>query len=122
MPTAPLKPCAQIGCSALVPRGYCKAHHPGRPGAGFVRKNTHRAMYSRRWEKARRIFLIDNPVCIDCAAHNRLTPSTEVDHIRPHRGDSVIFWDEGNWQALCKPCHSRKTASSDGGFNNQRGR
>lgn len=32
-----------------------------------------------------------------------------VDHIRPHRGDPVLFWDENNWQALCKFCHdSRK--------------
>jgi 5-methylcytosine-specific restriction protein A len=21
-----------------------------------------------------------------------------------------LFWDEDNWQALCKPCHDRKTA------------
>jgi len=27
-----------------------------------------------------------------------------------------MFWDERNWQALCKPCHDAKTAREDGGF------
>lgn len=31
--------------------------------------------------------------------------STVVDHVIPHRGDDVLFWDESNWQALCKSCH-----------------
>lgn len=42
--------------------------------------------------------------------------ATEVDHIIPHRGDQQLFWDTNNWQGLCKPCHSRKTAQEDGGF------
>ncbi|WP_304879789.1 HNH endonuclease [uncultured Parasutterella sp.] len=29
-----------------------------------------------------------------------------------------MFWDESNWQALCKRCHDRKTAAEDGGFGN----
>lgn len=31
--------------------------------------------------------------------------ATVVDHIKPHRGDMALFWDEANWQGLCKPCH-----------------
>ncbi|WP_338100978.1 hypothetical protein [Roseovarius nubinhibens] len=30
--------------------------------------------------------------------------------MEPHRGDRAKFFDRTNWQALCKPCHSRKTA------------
>lgn len=33
-----------------------------------------------------------------------------VDHIIPHRGDKKLFWDERNWQGLCKKHHDRKTA------------
>ena len=33
-----------------------------------------------------------------------------VDHIIPHKGNLELFWDEDNLQALCKPCHDRKTA------------
>ncbi len=35
--------------------------------------------------------------------------ANEVDHIKPHNGDLALFWDESNWQSLCKACHSRKT-------------
>ncbi|WP_456243258.1 HNH endonuclease [Thermacetogenium phaeum] len=34
----------------------------------------------------------------------------------PHKGDRQLFWDESNWQALCKPCHDSKTAREDGGW------
>ena len=121
MPTAPLKPCQQLGCKALVPRGYCADHGPPRPPPGLARINPHRHLYNRRWEKARRIYLIEHPLCVDCDDHGLTEPATEVDHIVPHRGDPAIFWNTDNWQALCKPCHSRKTASHDGGFANQRG-
>lgn len=36
-----------------------------------------------------------------------------VDHIVPHRGDEKLFWDESNWQALCKRCHDSKTMTED---------
>jgi len=71
-----------------------------------------------RWQKARARFLRDNPLCVDCYKRDRLTPATVVDHIKPHKGDYGLFWDESNWQGMCKPCHDRKTASEDGGFGN----
>lgn len=39
--------------------------------------------------------------------------ATVVDHIVPHRGDDRLFWDEENWQALCKNCHDSKTMTED---------
>ena len=45
-----------------------------------------------------------------CHDQQRLTPATHTDHVVPHRGDQQLFWDrEGNWQALCHPCHSAKS-------------
>jgi 5-methylcytosine-specific restriction endonuclease McrA len=41
-----------------------------------------------------------------------------VDHIKPHKGDHDLFWDEVNWQSLCEPCHNKKTAREDGAFGN----
>ena len=43
----------------------------------------------------------------------RLVKATVVDHIIPHRGDAKLFWDEGNWQSLCKNCHDHKTMTED---------
>lgn len=67
--------------------------------------------YDSRWRKARAAFLQRNPLCNECMKHGRLTPATVVDHVIPHRGDQKLFWDEDNWQALCKRCHDRKTGT-----------
>ena len=40
-----------------------------------------------------------------CYKLNLITPAKEVDHIVPHKGDMKLFWDQTNWQSLCKPCH-----------------
>jgi 5-methylcytosine-specific restriction protein A len=66
--------------------------------------------YGARWRRARQSFLARHPLCWFCETRGRLEPATVVDHRVPHRGDPVLFWDEGNWAALCKRCHDRKTA------------
>ena len=65
--------------------------------------------YDARWRKARKTFLEQHPLCAECQRNGRLTPATVVDHIVPHRGDMRLFWDEKNWQPLCKSCHDEKT-------------
>lgn len=61
--------------------------------------------YDSRWRKARHSYLSEHPLCVMCAAENRLAPATVVDHIVPHRGDQALFWDTKNWQSLCKWHH-----------------
>jgi len=34
-----------------------------------------------------------------------LREASVVDHIKPHKGNDALFWDEKNWQSLCKPHH-----------------
>jgi 5-methylcytosine-specific restriction endonuclease McrA len=59
------------------------------------------ALYdSYRWQKARELFIRQNPICILCGGFSRV-----VDHITPHKGNVTLFWDRDNWQALCKRCH-----------------
>jgi len=36
-------------------------------------------------------------------------PATDVDHVQPHEGDLMRFWQWDNLQPLCATCHSRKT-------------
>ncbi|MFK3973764.1 HNH endonuclease [Pseudomonas sp. NPDC087358] len=76
--------------------------------------------YGYRWQKAREGFLRKHPLCVHCEQRGRVTAATDVDHITPHRGDKDLFWDRQNWQGLCHPCHSVKTATEDGGFGNFR--
>ena len=73
--------------------------------ASEVRRGTStKRGYGHRWRKARRAYLYKHPFCVQCN-----TAANEVDHIIPHKGDWMLFWDMENWQALCKSCHSRKT-------------
>ncbi len=70
-----------------------------------------RALYDDpRWRRARREFLRLHPLCVDCAELGVVRAATEVDHKERHLGNAARFWDRSNWQALCKSCHSRKTA------------
>lgn len=69
-----------------------------------------------RWRALRnRIILRDAATCQwpgcgrVCAEKGEAT----VDHIRPHRGDAALFWDEGNLQLLCKACHDGPKAAAE---------
>ncbi|HBO3174916.1 TPA: HNH endonuclease [Pseudomonas aeruginosa] len=81
-------------------------------------KNSTQRGYGYRWQQARARFLAKHPLCRLCSDAGKVVEATEVDHIIPHRGDMELFWQESNWMALCKVCHSKKTAAEDGGFGN----
>jgi 5-methylcytosine-specific restriction protein A len=34
--------------------------------------------------------------------------------------NEALFWDWDNLQGMCRQCHSRKTATHDGGFGHKR--
>lgn len=117
MPIKPKRPCNHPMCPELTTETYCEAHRKQ-----YVREKdkdrptASQRGYNARWRRARRMFLRRHPFCVHCEQEGKLTPATEVDHIVPHKGNYNLFWDENNWRALCKPCHSRKTAIEDGGF------
>lgn len=69
------------------------------------RGSAHRRGYTAQWGKARLMYLTKHPLCVCCLANGRTAASSVVDHVIPHRGDTELFWDSGNWQALCKACH-----------------
>ena len=64
--------------------------------------------YGYKWQQKRKAFLSrpENVLCLFCRAKGLVTQATVVDHIKPHRGNEVLFWDETNWQPLCSSCHS----------------
>lgn len=112
MPRRPKTPCKYPGCPRLVPYGrkYCEEHERQCQGD---RADAETRGYGWEWQKARKFFLKRHPWCIRCKAKGRLVPATVVDHIKPHRGDAELFWDETNWQPLCKSCHDHKTMTED---------
>lgn len=47
----------------------------------------------------------DQFTCRMCGRLEGDTSMLVADHVVPHRGAEAMFWDAGNLQALCKPCH-----------------
>lgn len=87
----------------------------GRAARGFAFAPM-KAAYNSRWQKAREGFLRSHPLCADHLSRGFPVAASVVDHKIPHRGDSTLFWDQSNWQALCKPCHdSWKQRQEKGG-------
>lgn len=110
MPLRPKKTCAKGGCYALTRERFCEAHK----NTANRRKDQRRGSaaqrgYGRQWRKARKLWLSVNPLCVQCEKEGRTEAASVVDHITPHRGDYDLFWDEGNWQSLCKRHHDTKT-------------
>lgn len=69
------------------------------------RRSAHARGYTTRWDKARLGYLAKHPLCAMCERAGHIAIATVVDHIKPHKGDSALFWDSANWQPLCKPHH-----------------
>ncbi len=109
MPTKPRQPCRYTQCSNFaVYRGYCDTHKNSVNGS--QRQSASQRGYNYKWQRARAAYLKRNPLCVYCSKNGRVTAATVVDHVTPHRGDMILFWQRSNWQALCKECHDRKTA------------
>ncbi|WP_441256062.1 HNH endonuclease [Tardiphaga sp. 285_C5_N1_2] len=62
--------------------------------------------YTHKWDKAAAAFKLANPLCVMCEKRGLVTPVYAVDHIIPHKGDMTLFWDQNNWQSLCRPHHN----------------
>ena len=118
MPHRPHKPCSYPGCPNLTTGRYCSLHQKiqnamydrlmrSRPASEFY--------HSREWKRKRSQFLLEHPFCEECRKNGRLTKATLVDHIVPIRqGGSLL--DDGNLQALCSSCHSRKSIEEGSRF------
>ena len=108
MPHRPKRPCKHPGCPNLTDGMYCEEHSNDNQ-----RLNSSQRGYDYRWRKVRQRYLNSHPFCVKCMEQGRYTLATVVDHIKPHRGDERLLWDENNFQALCKACHDRKTWRED---------
>lgn len=96
--------CSQPGCPALTTDSWCVEHRPV-DAYETRRLSSHARGYTARWRRVSRTYLYRHPVCAHCGG-----AATEVDHIDGLGPHGPRGWDESNFQGLCKPCHSRKTA------------
>lgn len=107
MPEKSKKPCPYPGCTTLVDKGYCERHT--RPVADN-RPNSRKRGYTKAWERYRAAYLAkpENALCALRLDGGCAIRAECVDHIVPHKGDRVLFWDKGNHQPACLHCNSVK--------------
>lgn len=108
--------CNKCGCHRLTHNTYCELHQHLKRQYDDHRESASKRGYNGRWRKASKTYLLSHPFCIRCLQQGKYEKATVVDHITPHKGNQLLFWDRNNWQPLCKQCHDRKTATEDGGF------
>jgi len=110
MPFKSLKNCSKSGCPCLTHNRFCPEHtkqdterYEKQRGSASERG------YTARWHKTSRRYLDEHPLCVECAKEGHDRGATVTDHIEPHKGDMEKFWNEENWQPLCRPHHDAKT-------------
>lgn len=77
-----------------------------------------------RWQALRlQIFERDGFTCQrkDCGALVGDMSQLVCDHVKPHRGSPLLFWDPANLQTLCKPCHDKAKQREEQASVHQRG-
>lgn len=79
------------------------------------RPSAYKRGYDAVHQRARKMFLARNPLCVQHLAVGETVASKVLDHIIPHRGDRKLLRDPKNWQALCVPCHNAKSAKEKRG-------
>ena len=119
MPSRAPTPCRHPGCARLVPTpGRCTEHQPllhrdyGRARRGFDAEVTF--YRSTSWRMVRAAFLREQQLCAACAIGGRVVVAKVVDHVLPIKRGGARF-DARNLQALCVPCHNRKSANERSG-------
>ncbi len=73
---------------------------------------THRG-YDEPWQRLRRAVLMRRPLCQDCESEGIMREANELHHKRKISDRPDLRLDESNLLALCKPCHSRRTAKGE---------
>ena len=118
MPYAAPRPCTHPGCKALATTGSRCNKHPYKVQRTAAAKVRNKLYNTARWRRESKAYKAANPLCVECMRVGRVTAVAVTDHTIPHKGNEQLFWDQSNWQSLCKQCHDRKTATEDGGFGN----
>ena len=107
MPMLPPRPCTYPSCKEYAAKdGRCETHK--RKAWNHTKASSERG-YGAAWGKARKIVLArDKHLCQVCLVDGIFTLGNEVDHIKPKALGGTDSPD--NLQAICTPCHRKKTA------------
>jgi 5-methylcytosine-specific restriction enzyme A len=62
--------------------------------------------YNAAWDRASRGHRARHPLCQYCALVDEVKAADLTDHLYPHRGDQVVFWNKKYWVSSCDDCHN----------------
>lgn len=71
--------------------------------------------YGAAWRVSRR-GKVKGIACVECLKAGLIVEARQLDHVKARRRGGLDH--DSNYQPLCDTCHSRKTATHDGGFGN----
>lgn len=83
-----------------------------------MRKLRQQAYQNTAWRKLRDTYMHQHPICEKCLKQGKITPATDVHHIRsPFQHGEInynLLLDYDNLMALCKDCHGNIHAAQQG--------
>lgn len=110
MPKLPPRPCTAPRCKEMaVKAGKCVKHYV-KPKAWVSSESKTAAErgYGPEWRKLRkRIMARDTHLCQECKRNGIMTQAKEVDHIVNKASGGTD--EDDNLEAICTPCHKKKT-------------
>ncbi len=115
------KQCAKCRIK-LIPVGetYCPECKESKEKQYYQNRNKEwQHLYGSKWQRARKSFLSQYPLCAECLRNGITKAADVVDHIKSHKGNIELFWDVSSWNSLCFRCHNKKTAK-EGAFGNKK--
>lgn len=99
--------CSHPRCRVIVERGTCEQHR--KKETDRYNADVRKLYRTPRWHAMRAKKRREDPLCVDCRKEGRTVPWFALDHIKPHRGDLTLFWDEKNLEGRCEQHHNAKT-------------
>lgn len=112
--------CIEAYGSGVV--GSCRAHK-GEQSQALMSANrrshlakAYRKLYKRvEWKRLVAQQLSNHPLCQRCLVKGIESAATIPNHVKPHRGDTQLFFDPDNLESLCAPCHDQVVQSEERG-------
>ena len=109
--------CKDCASPALDGHRYCQKHIAVKrakvPNRWKYEKSTFKSdssEYDEKWRKFQSRYLFDNPICVRCKINGKIRAAKDADHIFPLSMYPSLKFVRSNLQALCRSCHSKKTA------------
>ena len=98
-------------CGGIKRKGTC--NRCGLARGPDYRPTAAQRGYDGTWQRFRAWFLSEHPLCYDHEQKGQFTPATEVHHKLKVADYPKLTLEPSNCMALCKSCHSVRTARGE---------